>query len=131
MFDNILRPNLFFPVRTQSQDDSWHLFQSMTMPMGRSTIQVILRGLWTFQLIETSACAIEGVSLISLKIVFRRHFLPACISSLISSQTFTNLGLSSQYVFSCVICFRFIHFILNSTVHALFLTCLPVSIYGT
>ena len=28
-------------------------------------------------------------------------------------------------------CFRFIHFILISTVHALFLTCLPVSIYGT
>jgi hypothetical protein len=27
-------------------------------------------------------------------------------------------------VFSCVICFRFIHFILISTVHALFLTCL-------
>ena len=39
--------------------------------------------------------------------------------------------LSSRYVFSCVICFRFIHFILISTVHALFLTCLPVSIYGT
>ena len=37
----------------------------------------------------------------------------------------------SRYVFSCVICFRFIHFILISTVHALFLTCLPVSIYGT
>ena len=31
------------------------------------------------------------------------------------------------YVFSCVICFRFIHFILMSTAHALFLTCLPVS----
>ena len=40
-------------------------------------------------------------------------------------------NLSSRYVFSCVICFRFIHFILISTVHALFLTCLPVSIYGT
>jgi hypothetical protein len=38
---------------------------------------------------------------------------------------------SSRYVFSCVICFRFIHFILISTAHALFLTCLPVSIYGT
>ena len=37
----------------------------------------------------------------------------------------------SRYVFSCVICFRFIHFIFISTVHALFLTCLPVSIYGT
>ena len=31
---------------------------------------------------------------------------------------------SSRYVFSCVICFRFIHFILISTAHALFLTCL-------
>jgi hypothetical protein len=30
-------------------------------------------------------------------------------------------------VFSCVICFRFIHFILISTADALFLTCLPVS----
>ena len=39
--------------------------------------------------------------------------------------------LSSQYVFSCVICFRGIHFIFISTAHALFLTCLPVSIYGT
>ena len=28
-------------------------------------------------------------------------------------------------------CFRGIHFILISTAHALFLTCLPVSIYGT
>ena len=28
-------------------------------------------------------------------------------------------------------CFRIIHFILISTVHALFLTCLPVSIFGT
>jgi hypothetical protein len=28
-------------------------------------------------------------------------------------------------------CFRFIHFILISTVHALFLTCLPVSVSGT
>ena len=28
-------------------------------------------------------------------------------------------------------CFRFIHFILISTAHALFLTCPPVSIYGT
>jgi hypothetical protein len=27
-------------------------------------------------------------------------------------------------------CFRFIHFILISTAHALFLTCLPISIYG-
>jgi hypothetical protein len=36
-----------------------------------------------------------------------------------------------SYVFSCVICFRFIHFILISTAHALFLTCLPVSMYGT
>ena len=35
------------------------------------------------------------------------------------------------HVFSCVICFRFIHFILISIAHALFLTCLPVSIYGT
>jgi hypothetical protein len=32
--------------------------------------------------------------------------------------------ISSRYVFSCVICFRFIHFILISTAHALFLTCL-------
>ena len=39
--------------------------------------------------------------------------------------------ISSRYVFSCVICFRFIHFNLISTAHALFLTCLPVSIYGT
>ena len=38
---------------------------------------------------------------------------------------------SSRYVFSCVICFRGIYFILISTVHALFLTCLLVSIYGT
>ena len=28
-------------------------------------------------------------------------------------------------------CFRFIHFIFISTAHTLFLTCLPVSIYGT
>jgi hypothetical protein len=41
------------------------------------------------------------------------------------------LLLSSRYVFSCVICFRGIHFILISTAHVLFLTCLPVSIYGT
>jgi hypothetical protein len=41
------------------------------------------------------------------------------------------LYLSSRYMFSCVICFRFIHFIFISTAHALFLTCLPVSIYGT
>ena len=39
--------------------------------------------------------------------------------------------LSSRYVFSCVIYFRFIHFILISTANALFFTCLPVSIYGT
>jgi hypothetical protein len=39
--------------------------------------------------------------------------------------------LSSRYVFSCVICFRGIHFNLISTAHALFLTCLLVSIYGT
>ena len=38
---------------------------------------------------------------------------------------------SSQYMFSDVICFRIIHFILISTVHALFFTCLPVSISGT
>ena len=38
---------------------------------------------------------------------------------------------SSRYVFSYVMCFRIIHFILISTAHALFLTCLPVSIYGT
>ena len=42
-----------------------------------------------------------------------------------------SLVVSSRYVFSCVICFRGIHFILISTAHALFLTCLPVSIYGT
>jgi hypothetical protein len=42
-----------------------------------------------------------------------------------------EISISSRYVFSCVICFRFIHFILISTAHALFLTCLPVSIYGT
>jgi hypothetical protein len=35
------------------------------------------------------------------------------------------------HVFSYVMCFRIIHFILISTAHALFLTCLPVSIYGT
>ena len=29
------------------------------------------------------------------------------------------------YVFSCVICFHFIHFILISTANALFLSCLP------
>jgi hypothetical protein len=34
-------------------------------------------------------------------------------------------------VFSYVIFFRIIHFILISTAHALFLTCLLVSIYGT
>ena len=39
--------------------------------------------------------------------------------------------ITSRYVFSCVICFRVIHFILISTAHALFFTCLPVSIYGT
>jgi hypothetical protein len=32
-------------------------------------------------------------------------------------------NISSRYVFSCVIYFRFIHFILISTAHALFLTC--------
>ena len=41
------------------------------------------------------------------------------------------LCLSSRYVFLYVICFRIIHFILISTAHALFLTCLPVSISGT
>jgi hypothetical protein len=41
------------------------------------------------------------------------------------------LKLSSRYVFSCVIYFRFIHFILISTAHALFWTFLSVSIYGT
>jgi hypothetical protein len=46
-------------------------------------------------------------------------------------QFSVSLYLSSRYVFSCVICFRGIHFILISTAHALFLTCLPVSIYGT
>jgi hypothetical protein len=45
--------------------------------------------------------------------------------------TLIFFSIPSRYVFSCVICFRFIHFILISTVHALFLTCLPVSIYGT
>jgi hypothetical protein len=38
---------------------------------------------------------------------------------------------SSRYMFLYVICFRIIHFILISTVHALILTCLPVSISGT
>ena len=42
-----------------------------------------------------------------------------------------NVHVSSRYVFSYVICFHNIHFILISTVHALFLTCLPVSISGT
>ena len=55
---------------------------------------------------------------------FLLFFLPLIISS-------ATYKLSSRYVFSCVICFRFIHFILLSTAHALFLTCLPVSIYGT
>ena len=40
-------------------------------------------------------------------------------------------NVSSRYVFSCVICFRGIHFIWISTAYALFLTCLLVSIYGT
>ena len=35
------------------------------------------------------------------------------------------LWISSRYVFSCFICFRFFHFILISTVHALFLTFSP------
>ena len=48
----------------------------------------------------------------------------------VSSDT-DSWTLSSRYVFSCVTCFRCIHFILISTEHALFLTCLPVSIYGT
>ena len=39
--------------------------------------------------------------------------------------------LSSRYVFSHVICFRIIHFILISTTHVLFLTCLLLSISGT
>ena len=39
--------------------------------------------------------------------------------------------ISSRYVFSYVMSFRIIHFILISTAHALFLTCPPVSIYGT
>ena len=37
---------------------------------------------------------------------------------------------SYRHVFSYVICFRIIHFILIFTVYALFFTCLPVSIYG-
>jgi hypothetical protein len=44
---------------------------------------------------------------------------------------YTLIHISSRYMFSYVICFRIIHFILISTVHALFLTCLPVSISGT
>ena len=46
-----------------------------------------------------------------------------------------NHVLFTLFVFACIyrhgMCFRFIHFILISTAHALFLTCLPVSIYGT
>ena len=57
------------------------------------------------------------------------------LSADIDVSTGTGVGnfinISSRYVFSYVICFRFIHFILISTAHALFLTCLPVSIYGT
>jgi hypothetical protein len=45
--------------------------------------------------------------------------------------TLRKIYISSRYVFSYVICFRIMHFILISTVHALFLTCLPVSISGT
>jgi hypothetical protein len=47
-----------------------------------------------------------------------------CISGIV-------LFISSRYVISCVMSFRIIHFILISTAHTLFLTCPPVSIYGT
>ena len=50
------------------------------------------------------------------------------VSVLVHVYTFI---VSSQYVFSYVMSFRIIHFILISTAHALFLTCPPVSIYGT
>ena len=36
-----------------------------------------------------------------------------------------------NHIYRHGMCFRFIHFILISIAHALFLTCLPVSIYGT
>jgi hypothetical protein len=38
----------------------------------------------------------------------------------LSTYVTINAYVSSLYVFSCVICFRFIHFILISTAHALF-----------
>jgi hypothetical protein len=53
------------------------------------------------------------------------------ISDPMTGRASLKLGLteiSSWYVFSYVICFRIIHFILISTAHALFLTCLPVCI---
>ena len=58
---------------------------------------------------------------------FARHIMPFQGHRLLRVSGL----LSSRYVFSCVICFRDIHFILISTAHALFLTCLLVSIYGT
>jgi hypothetical protein len=42
-----------------------------------------------------------------------------------------HVYLSPRYVFSYVMSFHIIHFILISTAHALFLTCPPISIYGT
>ena len=38
---------------------------------------------------------------------------------------------TARHIYRHGMCFRGIHFILISTAHALFLTCLPVSIYGT
>jgi hypothetical protein len=59
----------------------------------------------------------------SLLILFR--------SKVVICLKFVFIEMLDQGIFRPFICFRIIHFILISTVHALFLTCLPVSISGT
>ena len=71
------------------------------------------------------------IFLININVNKRETLIKQIGYSQVSYKIYRKKYLSSRYVFSCVICFRFIHFILISTAHALFLTCLPVSIYGT
>ena len=71
------------------------------------------------------------IFLININVNKRETLIKQIGYSQVSYKIYRKKYLSSRYVFSCVISFRFIHFILISTAHALFLTCLPVSIYGT
>jgi hypothetical protein len=101
----------WFPQRTHYFSARWHVFYIRNRHISVSSF-VYKYDQWPHD--RKSRC-LRG----------RRH----------SSILYSPSGFFSSYFISEVnfrgMCFRIIHFILISTAHALFLTCLPVSIYGT